>query len=192
VSVLTPRDVIVASVADVADRFSWESRGGDADLHVHTAAGWQLWRLDAPWVKGSTCAVAVRAEPWVLQVPSVRVEVVEGMPLVLEGCRRFTVAMCDDEWHPVTNTQCPGHVTVQAPDPFPFERFAQAVLSGRVVCEYLDGLIDPDDAVERRWGGFVWLPEEDAQRLREFQGGLRHPLLEPVVEPAMRERLQHL
>lgn len=177
------REVVAAGVEDVARRLQWDTLVEGASVSVRTDAGWQLWRADAGWIPGTTCAVAVRAESWVLQVPSVRVEIVEGLALVLEGCRRFSVEKCADEWHPLANTACPGHPRLAAPDPFPFERFVRSVLSGRVVCGYLDGLLDPEDAPERRWGGFVWLPREDAEQLEAWQGSIAHPMLVGVETP---------
>jgi hypothetical protein len=112
--------------------------------------------------------VAVRDESWLLAVPSVRVEDAAGRWLVLDGCRRFTVAECDAGWH--GDRPCFGHAEIEWPDPFPFERFVRSVGEGRIEPVFIDGIVDPADVAPLRWTGWVWMRAEEAAVAREWYG----------------------
>ena len=175
----TMRDEALVAIAHVANEHGWEFAARRSSVELRSPDAAQLWRIDAPWTEGSTVAVAMRQESWLLAVPSVRVELVGERLMVVEGCRRFSVSGCETGWH--GDKPCNGHAIVALPDPFSFERFVQAVMAGRIECAYIDGLIDPVESPEQRWGGWTWMPHEDVAVLRDWQGDVMPAVLPPVI-----------
>jgi hypothetical protein len=175
----TMRDEALVAIAHVADTHGWEFAARRSSVELRSPDATQLWRIDAPWTPDTTVSVAVRPEAWLLAAPSVRVELVGERLMVVEGCRRFSVAGCEAGWH--NDKPCNGHAYVSMPDPFSFERFIQAVMAGRIECAYIDGLIDPVESPEQRWGGWMWMPSEDADLLRDWQGDTAPAVAAPVV-----------
>ncbi len=164
----TLRDEALVEMSRLADQLGWKISAKRSDVELRTPHGDQLWRIDALWKPGATVSVAVRSEGWLLSVPSVRVETVDGTLKVVEGCRRFSTPVCEEGSH--AGRPCMGHLTLGIPDPFPFEKFVAAVAAGSLECVYLDNVIDPPGSPEQRWGGYLWLRSDDAERLEEWQG----------------------
>ena len=174
------RDEALVAIAAVADRYNWGISVKRSSVELTSEERDQLWRIDAPWTDGTTVAVAMRAENWMLTKPSVRVELVDGHLQVVEGCRRFEVTF-KDHWH--GDKPCEGHGTLGIPDPFPFDRFVASVMTGGLKPVYIDGLIDPEDSPERRWGGWLWLLSNQADALIEWQDSVQ-PSLDADVSAA--------
>ncbi len=182
----TMRDEALVEIAHVANTRGWGFTAGRSSVEIASDEAEQLWRIDAPWTPGATVSVAVRHEHWMLTAPTVRVEQVDGALMVVEGCRRFSVTTCEAGWH--GGKACNGHPVVVHPDPFPFERFVASVVTGRIECAYLDNVIDPQDSPERRWGGWLWMPQEDVAVLAEWQG---YTALERAAESAALPAVAH-